>query len=300
MVFERPGHRGRQRKRPMHLTPLGVLAGMPTSGQGSSGYLVQGPNTTILLDAGPGTALTVSRYLDSRPLDAVFISHQHSDHIYDLLPLGKMLLAKRLRRDVSSGELSINDDVAAVPLFVPRGALEPLRTLAALFPVTTHPLLDRAFDLAFDVHEYEPGETHTIGSAALRFELLRHVSPNCGIRIDDAGDSLVYSGDTGVTDALPALAEGAGTLLCESTLRETDRSGHGHLTAQEAATAAREAGVAELVLTHFASTDPLDHAWHRERAAAIFSGPVSIAQPNIPLTVAAATTAPDSTRKVSA
>jgi ribonuclease BN (tRNA processing enzyme) len=276
----------------MLLTPLGVLAGMPTSGQGSSGYLVQATDTTILLDAGPGTALSVSRHLDEVSLDAVFVSHQHSDHIYDLLPLGKMLLARRLHRDAGSGELTVNEAVAAVPLFVPRGALAPLRTLAALFPVTTHPLLDRAFDLAFDVHEYEPGETHTINDVSLRFELLAHVSPNCGIRIEAGDDSLVYTGDTGVTDALPALADGAGTLLSESTLRETDRSGHGHLTAQEAARAARDAGVSDLVLTHFSSVDPNDHAWHRRSAAEVFAGPISIAQPGTALTVS-------STRKAS-
>lgn len=271
----------------MQLTPLGVLAGMPNSGQGSSGYLLHSLSTNLLLDAGPGTALSVSSYLSAQPLDAVFISHQHSDHIYDLLPLGKMLLGRRLMRDERTGELTVNESVAAVPLFVPRGALAPLQALAQLFPVTTHPLLDRSFDLAFDVHEYEPGECHTVGDMNLRFELLKHVSPNCGIRIDVGADSLVYTGDTGVTDALPALAEGAGTLLSESTLRETDRSGHGHLTAVEAATAARDAGIAELILTHFSSTDPADHDWHRTQAATVFSGPVSIAQPTLPHTIAA-------------
>lgn len=269
----------------MNLLPLGCLAGMPIDGQASSGYLVSDDGWRLLLDAGPGTALALSRHLDST-LDGVFISHQHTDHIYDLLPIGKMLLGLRLHRDPSSGELSIDESVARVPLFVPRGARAVLRELADMFPVTTHPLLDRAFDIAFDVREYEPGESVRVQGAELRFELLRHVAPNCGVRIEAGAASLVYTGDTGVTPAIATLAEGAGTLLSESTLRESDPSDHGHLSSRDAGRAAREAGVAELILTHFSTTDPLELEWHRARAAAEFAGPVSIAQPDRTFTIA--------------
>jgi ribonuclease BN (tRNA processing enzyme) len=159
--------------------------------------------------------------------------------------------------------------------------------------VTTHPVLDRAFDLAFEPREYEPGESAELGAMSLRFELLQHVEPNCGIRIETNTASLVYTGDTGITDALPTLAEGVGTLLSESTLRETDTSDHGHLSSTDAGWAARDAGAVELVLTHLSSTDPAEHEWHRERAAAVFTGPVSVAQPDHPFTIAP-------TRKVSA
>ncbi|WP_411700279.1 MBL fold metallo-hydrolase [Conyzicola sp.] len=269
----------------MHLTPLGCLAGMPLNGQASSGYLVDSPDQMIMLDAGPGTALALSRHLADRRLDAVFVSHQHTDHLYDLLPIGKMLLALRLTRDPRTLALAVDESVARVPLFLPVGALAALRILAALFPVTTHPLLDRAFDLAFDVHEYEPSETVQVGDTSLRFELLEHVSPNCGVRIERDDASLVYTGDTGVTDALPLLATGAGTLLAESTLRESDVSGHGHLSSADAGRAAADAGVAELILTHFSSTQNADLEWHRAAASAQFSGPVRIARPEQTFTV---------------
>lgn len=274
----------------MRLTPLGCLAGMPLDGQASSGYLVDSDDQMIMLDAGPGTALGLSRHLVSRRLDAVFVSHQHTDHLFDLLPIGKMLLALRLTRDPRTLELAVDESVPRVPLFLPRGALAALKTLAALFPVTTHPLLDRAFDLAFDVHEYEPSETARVGDTDLRFELLQHVSPNCGVRIERGDTSLVYTGDTGVTDALPLLAAGAGTLLAESTLRETDVSGHGHLSSADAGRAAADAGVAELVLTHFTSTAADDREWHRAAASAQFDGPVHLAHPDLTFTVQSSTT----------
>jgi ribonuclease BN (tRNA processing enzyme) len=264
----------------MDLHPLGIMAGMPDGGRASSGYLVRDGGVTLQLDAGPGTALRLGTTGTTVLPDAVAVTHLHSDHVYDLLPLGKLLLRRRVRRADESAALEVDEAVPRTPLFVPRGATTVLRSLAALFPVTTHPLLDRAFDVAFDVQEYEPGETVAVGHLTLRFELLRHAAPNCGLRVESSGSSLVYTGDTGVTDALPALAEGAGLLLSESTLRETDRSGHGHLSSREAGRVAADAGAAELVLTHFSSADPLELEWHRERAAGEFEGPVRIADPD--------------------
>ncbi|WP_410790070.1 MBL fold metallo-hydrolase [Kribbella sp. C-35] len=277
----------------MDLHPLGIMAGMPAGGHASSGYLVRDGGITLQLDAGPGTALRLGTVIGADLPDAVAITHLHSDHVYDLLPLGKLLLGRRIRRTDESADLELDESVPRTPLFVPCGATSVLESLAGLFPVTTHPLLDRAFDVAFAVHEYEPGETVAVGHLSVRFELLRHAAPNCGIRVESGPANLVYTGDTGVTDALPVLAAGTGLLLSESTLRETDRSGHGHLCSRDAGRAAADAGAAELVLTHFSSTDPLDLEWHRERAAGEFGGPVRIADPGHRIPVVP-------TRKVSA
>lgn len=256
------------------------MAGMPADGSASSGYLVEHGDTRVLLDAGPGIAARLSA-TRTGPLTAVYVTHEHADHVLDLLAIGKTVLGERLRRDEAHGPLRLDESAPRVPLYVPRGAVARLRRLAGIYPVTTHPLLDRAFDAGFDCHEYEPGESFRIGALAATTALLRHAAPDCGIRLEVDGESLVYTGDTGVTDALPALAQGAGTLLAESTLRETDRSGHGHLSALDAACAARDAGVADLVLTHFASPDPAEHRWHRDRAATVFDGPVTAARPGI-------------------
>ncbi|WP_114560349.1 MBL fold metallo-hydrolase [Desertihabitans aurantiacus] len=269
----------------MQLLPLGRMAGMPTGGQASSGYLVRHGDTTVMLDAGPGTALGLSAVPDARP-HAVVVSHLHTDHMLDLLPIGKMLLNQRLALDPSSGRTELSE-LPPVPLYVPEGAGETLRAWARLFPVTSHPVLDRAFELGFEVVEYRPGDTVAVGGLRLHWRLLEHVAPNCGTRVEaDDGTSLVYTGDTGPTPELALLAEGVDLLLCESTLRDPDRSGHGHLSSVEAGRAAREAGARELALTHFASADPADHEWHRSRAAEVFDGPVTVARVGQPLDLA--------------
>lgn len=259
---------------------------MPAGGLASSGYLVGAGDQRILLDAGPGTAVGLGPLLDTR-LTGVVISHEHTDHIWDLLVHGKILLGERLTRHTESRDVAIDESIPPVPLYVPEGAAGRLQQLAQLYPVATYPLLDRAFGLGFDVHEYQPGQTVRLGEVTLRFELLRHVAPNCGVRVEYADRSLVYTGDTGVTDALPALASNAGMLLAESTLRETDATGHGHLSSQDAGRAAQDAGVAELVLTHFSSSERAEHEWHRNRASGEFHGHVHAAQPGTALTVPA-------------
>ncbi|RCK70342.1 MBL fold metallo-hydrolase [Desertihabitans brevis] len=278
----------------MQLLPLGRMAGMPAGGQASSGYLVSSGGTTVMLDAGPGTAVGLSAALAGTRPDAVVVSHLHTDHLLDLLPIGKMVLNQRLHLDPTSGRTELAE-VPPVPLLVPSGATATLREWAALFPVTSNPVLDRAFELGFEVVEYQPGDTFAVGGLRLHWRLLEHVAPNCGTRLEAPdGTSLVYSGDTGVTPALADLAADADLLLCESTLRSTDRSGHGHLTSTEAGQAAQEAGVGRLTLTHFASPDPDQHEWHRARAAEVFDGPVGVAHVGevVPIGALAAATGP--------
>lgn len=271
----------------MRLTVLGCRSGMPAEGQASSGYLVETrERTRLLLDCGPGIATVLSD--DDPVLDAVVISHLHSDHCYDLLPLGKALLYKRLQAVI--GERA-GDPVSAarhldlggprLPLYVPQGGRAVLDRLASLFPVTTMPLLDRVFDLAFEVVEYAAGDELEIGDARVSLHPLRHVAANCGVRVDTAAASLAYTGDTGVTPGLRPLAAGVDLLLAEATLAVTDTGPHGHLSGTDAGRAAAEGGVGELVLTHFVSSDPAWTAARRADAAAAFAGPIRTAEPGL-------------------
>jgi ribonuclease BN (tRNA processing enzyme) len=234
------------------------------------------------LDCGPGAATALSAMGHATMLDAVIISHLHLDHCYDLLPLGKTLLAGLV--GYASLFSSLPDDhfpvlESPIALYVPAGATNTLENLARLFPVATIPVLDKAFSAGFEIREYVPGDTFTVGDFKVSMHGLRHAVPNCGTLLESGGRTLAYTGDTGMTDDLFGFARGADLLLCEATLERPDNTDHGHLCAAEAGEVAREAGVGELVLTHFVTDN---RAWLQARcaeAAERFENPVHIAQP---------------------
>jgi ribonuclease BN (tRNA processing enzyme) len=270
----------------MRLTVLGCRSGMPAAGQCSSSYLVETGTARLLLDCGPGAAAALSAVARPNELDAVIISHLHADHCYDLLPVGKGLLSARSHRGFSHLFPSLPELASSgaatppVPLYVPRGGRDRLRALAALFPVgSAARLLDQAFEVAFDVREYDPGASFTVGDTAVELHGLCHVAPNCGTRLVSPTGSLAYTGDTGMTSNLVPLARGVDLLLSEATLELPDTTGHGHLSAVEAAAVAAESGVGQLVLTHFVTADEAWLAGRRADARRIFDGAVHVAAP---------------------
>jgi ribonuclease BN (tRNA processing enzyme) len=254
---------------------------MPADGQASSSYLLTEGSTRVLLDCGPGGATALSAVTHVSTLDAIVISHLHSDHCFDLLPLGKTLLAVRMKdahRFPTLPRPAVTE-WPPVPLYVPAGGKAALSALAAALPVPTYPLLDRAFDLAFDVAEYEPGDTLTVGDCRIGLQSLHHSLANCGIRVEGPAGTLAYSGDTFDVPGLIKLARGVDLFLCESTLELTDDTVHGHLSAAQAGEVAAEAGVGELVLTHFVTADPEWLEARRADAQRAFDGPVHLASP---------------------
>jgi ribonuclease BN (tRNA processing enzyme) len=262
----------------MRLTVLGCHAGMPAEGQASSGYIVStaGPAqaTRLLLDCGPGVATALSAVTHPRELAGVVISHLHLDHCYDVLPIGRMLLADHIgageRREASP---------PAVPLYVPAGGRAVLDRLADLFPVGMQPTMRMAFELAFDVREYRAGDAFSLGECHVTMHALEHAVPNCGSRIESPAGSIAYTGDTGVTDDLTHLARDVDLFLAEATLADSDHGSRGHLSAADAGRAAAAGGARRLVLTHFTSTAP---EWLRARRAdaeRVFAGPIDIATP---------------------
>ena len=91
----------------------------------------------------------------------------------------------------------------------------------------------------------------TIGPLDVRLAHMNHPVETFAFRFSHGGRALVYTGDTGETEAVPALAAGADVFLSEAAFLDgPDLPPDIHLTARQAGTYANRAAVGKLVLTH--------------------------------------------------
>lgn len=240
------------------LTVLGCAGSHPGPGRLCSGYLVRCGATSVLLDAGNGSTANLQRYLALRDLDAIVISHRHVDHCIDLI--GAFYA---LRFDPEA--------TRRLPLY---GAAEVHDTLTGLMSADSA----MTFDEVFAHTQVGDGDELDVGPCRLRFAHSVHATPAISTRVEVAGTTLVYSGDSAGGPDLVRIAEGADLFLCEATWAgdAQDYPPGIHLTAREAAQVAVDAGVGRLVLTHIAGGT--DRQRVLAEAQEVFDGPVELAE----------------------
>ena len=245
------------------LTVLGGSPAWPNPGQAASGYVVESPQTRLLMDCGSGIAAEL-RARDPGPLTAIVISHFHADHWFDLVPLHYAYLF---------GDWNDRPHPA---LHLPPGGRDVLDSVARSWGGTV-----ATFDDAYEMSEYDPAETLHIGDMALTFLPTRHYTVCFGIRIECGGQTLVYSADSGPLDGLVGFASGAGLFVCEASLPDAGADDHerGHMTPAEAATTAVDAGAGRLLLTHVPDESGEERVLGTARA--VFPGTVDLARPGL-------------------
>lgn len=213
------------------VTFLGTSAASIVPLCSTSACLVEVGRTRIMVDAGIG-ALRQLRRVGVSPdnLDAVLLTHWHPDHFAGLCRL------VRARAD-------------SAPLLVlgpepPRPVRLYLRMLCPSAWSSFQPVTNGRSTRISDI-DIEPVDTaHRVVSA--------------GWKLDEAYTNrrMVVSGDTRPVGAVLEAARGADLLVHEATFLGQHRGWavrHGHSTAWEAATLARESGAGALVLTHTSS-----------------------------------------------
>ena len=193
----------------------------------------------------------LQNYFKLQNLDAVVLSHYHSDHAADI---GCLQYASRILMDLGVRK-------------------QPLK------------IYGHAEDKNFKgLHylQYSSGyaiDNHTklqLGPFIFNFCRNIHPDPCFSMRIEQNNHTFVYVADTGYTNDLINIAHNADLLLCESSLYD-EYLGRiaGHLTAGEAGRIAAAAGVNHLVLTHLPHFG--NHGLLVEQARQQFKGTVELA-----------------------
>jgi ribonuclease BN (tRNA processing enzyme) len=255
----------------VRITVLGKSPAWQDAGGACSGYLVEADGTCVLLDCGCGVFGKLRRHREYWEVDAVVVSHLHADHILDLVPYASALTYAPRQQPVPVGGHPGTDTPARPRLIAPAGAAEAFRQVCAGSGMRPEHV-ERAFELV----EYGPEDSFSLGALAVRFRPVPHFLPTNAVELREGDARFTFGADCAPNDALCAFAEDTSLLLIEATLPRPEREGpRGHLTPGEAGEHGRRARARRLVITHF--SDEMDEGWAREEAEATFGGPVDVA-----------------------
>jgi ribonuclease BN (tRNA processing enzyme) len=196
--------------------------------------LVDVGQSRTLLDCG-ATSLTGMKRLgiDPSSIDTVAVSHLHGDHFGGIPFLVLDGQFSRRERDLH--------------VIGPAGTGERLRAaMETLYPGSSG--VTRRFEMK--VTEVAPGGSAEFGSVELMAFAAEHASgaPPLILRLEVAGRSIAYSGDTAWTQELVEAARGADLFICESYFR--DRRVPYHLSYAELLEHRAEFDCRRIMLTH--------------------------------------------------
>ena len=221
----------------MKLTVLGSGTSVPHPRRSSSAHWVEAAAGKFLLDcSGPAVHRMAEEGCDWPDLDAVWVSHFHLDHVGGLAPF---LFGTKYAPQMQARRKPLT-------VYGPRGTEKLLRRFDEAgdykifeqpFPLEVRELAPRA--------EFEPfpglrGETFSTP----------HTSESLALRLTEAdGTSLVYTSDTGFTEALAGFARAANLFLMECSFFRS-KPVKTHLELEDAMRLARLSGARRCLLAH--------------------------------------------------
>ncbi len=288
---------------------LGTSASAPSTHRGLSAQIILHNEHRFLIDCGEGTQRQILQSgIGFKRLNRILITHAHLDHILGLAGLlstfTRWEAIDYLQLYAGKAALErIHDLIFGVVL---RGAKPPMPIELielkpgllfdeADFNVTAFPVQHRGPDcygFAFEEKSrrpflndratelgvpFGPERKQLVAGHPITLADGRRIQPADVLGEVQAGIKFVFISDVGRTYDLAGVCRNADALVIEATYLEVEADmarQFGHLTAKQAATLARDAGVKQLYLTHISRR-------YRERdvideARAIFPGTIVV------------------------
>jgi len=187
----------------------------------------------VLFDCGPGTAQTLEAmgYRVSR-LDNIFLTHLHADHALDYATI------------VNDRAFTTRD---SLHVYGPKGLDRHTRTLfTKLFPDLGSTL--RCFDY-LAVNEVSEGLVAEQNAWKVNCAPVKHASGVC-YRMDSAGKSLLYSGDTSPCQSVVELGREVDLAVVECSFPDSASLRGEHLYPRLAGKLASKMKAKKVILTH--------------------------------------------------
>ena len=285
----------------LYVITTGTGAPLPDPGRAGPQAVVVAGDQVLVFDCGPGSTHKLELIMDASSVDALFLTHYHSDHIGDM---GELML-KRWGTGGSADPL---------PIYGPPGLEEVVAGFEAAYQLdkdyrvahhgeeTMPPsgfggdahLFDLGTDLVASQVVYEQG-----GVQVIAFNVDHApVFPAVGYRVTYKDRSVVITGDTVFTESLIHHAMGADVLVSEALNHEmstmvseatSDLESNVsivaediqdyHITPKQTGILARDAGVPYLIITHVLPPVPnqiLVNPFLRD-ARAVYDGKIYLA-----------------------
>lgn len=221
----------------MRLVVLGSGTSVPHPQRAASAHWLETRSGSVLLDASAAAVHRMAQEnLNWVELDAIWISHFHLDHVGGLAPFlfgTKHAPQTRERRK---------------PLFIYGGY--GLKKLLSAFDVAgDYDLLHQPFPV--EVREVAPRtDFELLPKLHARTLSTPHTHESLAIRLTEGdGPSIVYTSDTGYTDALGAFAERAELFMMECSFWR-NKPVETHLELKDAMQLARRAEPVRVLLAH--------------------------------------------------
>ncbi|MFN8626614.1 MAG: MBL fold metallo-hydrolase [Candidatus Binatia bacterium] len=192
---------------------LGSGDAFSAGGRHQAGYLVRSGDRAVLLDCGASTLTAMKQqHVEPGSVDHIVISHLHGDHFAGI-PFLLLAYTYEQPRDRPLG-------IAGPPGIEAR--------VRGLFATVYKEIAARTLPFALQFTELAPGRPQSLGSMEIvPFEVPHQERElSLGFRLDVGGRRIVYSGDTGWTDALIVHSHQADLFVCECCYFDTRQPFH--------------------------------------------------------------------------
>ena len=169
--------------------------------------LIEAAAAKFLLDCGASALISMKRFgVSSADIDKILITHLHGDHFGGIpfFILDSQLISKRTKPLLIAGPPGIKDRI--------HSAME------IMFPGSSR--VKQKFRIEFQ--ELQAGARTEMDQVFVTATKVAHASgsPSYALRIECAGKSIVYSGDTEWTDNLIKVVRGADLFIAEAYFYE--------------------------------------------------------------------------------